>query len=75
MVGSASRKEGGAHAIYHGGARTLSDYVYAQYIAKQLYPDAFKNVDPAKNIADYYNNWLPIKADGVFVLPYEANGQ
>lgn len=68
-------KEGGVHAIYHGGARTLSDYVYAQYIAKQLYPDAFKNVDPAKNIADYYNNWLPIKADGVFVLPYETNGQ
>ncbi|MCF1464353.1 ABC transporter substrate-binding protein [Agrobacterium vitis] len=68
-------KDGGVHAIYHGGARTLSDYVYAQYIAKQLYPDAFKNVDPAKNIADYYNNWLPIKADGVFVLPYEANGQ
>lgn len=68
-------QNGGVHAIYHGGARTLSDFVYAQYIAKQLYPDAFKDVDPAKNIADYYAKWLPIKADGVFVLPYQAAGQ
>ena len=35
-------------------------------------PDAFKDVDPAKNIADYYAKWLPIKAEGVFVLPYQA---
>lgn len=68
-------QHGGVHAIYHGGARTLSDYVYAQYIAKQLYPEAFKDVDPAGNIRSYYDTWLPIKADGVFVLPYEAAGQ
>lgn len=68
-------QHGGVHAIYHGGARTLSDYVYAQYIAKQLYPEAFKDVDPAENIRRYYEEWLPIKADGVFVLPYAADGQ
>ncbi len=63
------------HAIYHGGARTLSDYVYAQYIAKQLYPEAFKDIDPAAEIRRYYDTWMPIKADGVFVLPYKALGQ
>lgn len=68
-------KNGTVHAIYHGGARTLSDYVYAQYIAKQLYPDAFKDVHPAKNIREYYKTWLPIEAEGVFVLPYQAAGQ
>ncbi len=68
-------KNADIYAIYHGGARTLSDYVYAQYIAKQLYPDAFKDVDPARNIRDYYEKWLPVKADGVFVLPYEAQAQ
>lgn len=65
-------QNGGVHAIYHGGARTLSDYVYAQYIAKQLYPEVFKDVHPARNIERYYDAWLPIKAEGVFVLPYEA---
>ncbi|WP_159952330.1 ABC transporter substrate-binding protein [Rhizobium sp. 18065] len=68
-------KAGNVHAIYHGGARTLSDYVYAQYIAKQLYPDAFVDIDPSSEIRDYYKTWLPIEADGVFVLPYQANGQ
>lgn len=68
-------QQGGVHAIYHGGARTLSDYVYAQYIAKQLYPEAFKDVYPARNIERYYDTWLPIKAEGVFVLPYVAAGQ
>ena len=68
-------QQGGVHAIYHGGARTLSDYVYAQYIAKQLYPEAFKDVHPARNIERYYDTWLPIKAEGVFVLPYVAAGQ
>ena len=63
-------KRGDVHAIYHGGARTLSDYVYAQYIAKQLYPAAFVDVDPAKNLRDYYDRWLPIAANGVFVQPY-----
>lgn len=68
-------KHGGVHAIYHGGARTLSDYVYAQYIAKQLYPKAFADVDPAANIRSYYETWLPIRAEGVFVLPYQATGK
>ncbi len=68
-------RNGGVHAIYHGGARTISDYVYAQYIAKQLYPDAFKDVDPAKNLEDFYRAWLPIEAKGVFVVPYKGVGQ
>lgn len=68
-------KNGDVHAIYHGGARTLSDYVFAQYIAKQLHPDAFKDVNPEQNLKDYYKAWLPIEADGTFVLSYQAVGQ
>lgn len=63
-------KTGEVHAIYHGGARTLSDFVFARYIAKILYPDAFQDVDPQAEVAAYYNDWLPIKADGVFVLKH-----
>ena len=61
---------GEVHAIYHGGARTLSDFVFARYIAKILYPEAFQDVDPQAEVAAYYNDWLPIKADGVFVLKH-----
>ena len=44
--------------------------MYAQYVAKQLYPDAFKDVNPQQNLRDFYDKWLPVKADGVFMLPY-----
>jgi iron complex transport system substrate-binding protein len=62
-------KTGNVHAIYHGGARTLSDFIYSRYIAKLVHPEAFQDVDPAAEIAAYYDSWLPIKADGVYVLP------
>lgn len=60
-------KSGNVHAIYHGGARTLSDFIYGRYIAKLLYPEAFADVDPAAEIQAYYDTWLPIAADGVYV--------
>ena len=55
------------YGIYHGGNRTLSDFVYARAIAKALYPDAFADVDPAAELADYYTTWMPITADGLFI--------
>ncbi|MDO4636808.1 MAG: ABC transporter substrate-binding protein [Lautropia sp.] len=61
------------HGIYAGGARTLSDYVYAQYFAKQLYPAAFRDVDPQQNLRDFYEKWLPVKAEGSFMLPYATD--
>ena len=55
------------YGIYHGGNRTLSDFVYARAIAKALYPDAFADVDPAAELADYYRTYMPVAADGTFV--------
>lgn len=65
-------KNGDVYAIYHGGARTLSDFVFVRYLAKVLYPDAFKDVDPMAELRAYYKTWLPIEADGVFVLRHGA---
>lgn len=58
---------GEMHAVYHGGTRTLYDYSFLQYIAKQLYPEAFSDVDPVANLEAYYAKYLPIKAEGVFM--------
>lgn len=68
-------RNGEVHAIYHGGTRTLSDYVYVQYLARILYPEAFSDVDPGKEISRFYEKWLPIKAEGVFVHQYHSAGQ
>ena len=42
-----------------------------RYIAKILHPEAFKDVDPDAEIRKFYDAWLPIKAQGVFVLRYQ----
>lgn len=63
------------HAVYHGGTRTLSDFVYVRYMAKVLHPQAFEDVDPNAEIRAFYKAWLPIAADGVFIQQYKAAGQ
>jgi ABC-type Fe3+-hydroxamate transport system substrate-binding protein len=63
-------KTNDVYAVYHGGTRTLSDYVYVQYIAKILYPEAFQDIDPMAELAGFYQQWLPIEAEGVFATRY-----
>ena len=44
-------------------------------MAKQIHPEAFADVDPQKNLRDFYEAWLPIKAEGVFMATYQAQPQ
>lgn len=61
-------KNGQVHAIEHGLCRTLFDYVSMQYIAKQLYPEAFKDVDPVASFKAYHEKYLPVPYAGVWML-------
>lgn len=61
-------ENGQVYAVYHGGARTLYDYTFLQYMAKAMYPDAFADVDPVANHKAYYAKYLPIEAEGTFML-------
>ena len=60
-------KTGEVHAIEHGLARTLFDYVAMQYIAKRLYPAAFADVDPVKSFAEYHAKYLPVPFSGTWM--------
>lgn len=59
-------KNGQVHAIYHGGARTLYDFAYLQYMGKILHPEAFRDVDPAANLQAFFRKYLPIRAEGAY---------
>lgn len=61
-------ENGQVHAIYHGGARTLYDFAYLQYIAKTLHPEAFADVDPMANLKAHYDAYLPVSPDGTFMV-------
>jgi hypothetical protein len=60
------------YALYHGGARTVYDFIFVQYLAKALYPSAFADVDPQHNLAQFYHKYLPIEAEGVFLQRWQG---
>lgn len=64
-------KNGEVHAIEHGLCRTLVDFVAMQYIAKRLYPDAFKDVDPEASLKAYHAKYLPVAYAGTWMLPFK----
>ena len=46
LAAAAGDKNQLLYALYHGGARTIYDFIFVQYLAKALYPAAFVDVDP-----------------------------
>ncbi|GAB5469974.1 MAG: ABC transporter substrate-binding protein [Rhodospirillales bacterium] len=60
-------KTGELHAIYHGGARTLYDYAFLQYVAKALHPEAFADIDPQANLDRFFATYMPIRFEGTYM--------
>lgn len=60
-------ENGAIHAIYHGGARTLYDFTFLQYLAKAMHPEAFADVDPLANLGAFFETYMPIRFDGTYM--------
>ncbi|MEM1383562.1 MAG: ABC transporter substrate-binding protein [Pseudomonadota bacterium] len=60
-------ESGNVHALYHGGARTLYDYAFLQYIAKALHPEAFADVDPQASLDRFFADYMPIPFEGTYM--------
>lgn len=60
-------KSGSVYALYHGGARTLYDFTFLQYIAKVLHPDLFEDVDPQANLDAFFAEFMPIRFNGTYM--------
>ncbi len=61
-------RNGQLFGVYQGASRTLSDFAMVQFIAKQLYPAAFGDVDPIANYLAYYAKYLPVTPKGTFAV-------
>lgn len=64
-------KNGKVYGVYHGGTRALSDFAYFRFIGKAIHPEAFADVDPQAELAQFYADWLPVEADGIFMIQAE----
>ncbi|WP_462381371.1 ABC transporter substrate-binding protein [Pseudomonas sp. Marseille-QA0892] len=56
------------YGVYQNASRTLSDFAMLQFIAKQLYPEQFADIDPVANYLDFYRKYLPVVPEGTFAI-------
>ena len=65
--GLAAIRQGELHAIEHGLCRALFDYTATYYLAKQVYPDQFADIDPVNELRRYHAQFLPVTFEGTWM--------
>lgn len=61
-------KNNHVYAFDHGLCRTLFDFTAIQFIAKQLYPAQFADIDPVAELRRYHERYLPVKYSGSWMV-------
>ena len=54
------------YGIYHGAARTILGAPMVRFIAKSMYPNLFKDINPEQEYLDFYKKYLPVTPTGTF---------
>jgi len=60
-------RNGQLFAVEHGLSRALFDYTATYFIAKQLYPDRFSDIDPVEELRRYHEQFLPVTFEGTWM--------
>ena len=63
----AAIREGQLHAVEHGLCRALFDYTAMYYLAKQIYPAQFADIDPMEELRRYHEAFLPVSLTGTWM--------
>lgn len=56
------------YGAYMGATRNLADASMVQFLAKIMYPDLFKELDPVKTYVDFHKKYLPVVPQGTFII-------
>ncbi|AJA47331.1 ABC-type Fe3+-hydroxamate transport system, periplasmic component [Clostridium pasteurianum DSM 525 = ATCC 6013] len=59
-------KNGRLYGFHFNYAKYPFDFAMIEYIAKQLWPEQFKDVDPEADLKQFFSEYMPIKYSGVF---------
>ena len=60
-------RHGQLFAVEHGLSRSLYDYAAMYFLAKQIFPDRFTDIDPAAELRSYYETYLPVTLEGTWM--------
>ena len=55
-------------ALYHDLSRHIFDFAGAQFLAKEIQPEIFADMDPEANLAAFFERFMPVDLDGVWTL-------
>ena len=66
----AAVKNKNVHGIFHN---TISPTIFSgvQALAKDCYPDLFRDVEPDKNLREFYDRFMPVALDGTWSCAIE----
>ena len=59
------------YAIHHGIGREVFDFAATEFIAKSLYPEEFKDLDPLGDLKEYYEKFLPYDLEGTWMIKWK----
>lgn len=59
-------KKARVYTVEHSLIRSLTDWISLQYIAKQIYPEQFKDIDPEISLREFHERFLPVKYRGTW---------
>ncbi|TKX29225.1 iron ABC transporter substrate-binding protein [Campylobacter sp. MIT 12-5580] len=55
-------------AAYHRASTTMADIASVEFIAKMLYPQLFKDIDPNKTYEDFHTLFMPFMPEGTYYI-------
>lgn len=65
-------QNGRLSAVYHDLSRHIFDFAGTQFIAKQIHPELFEDVDPVANLENFFEMYMPVELDGVWLISLDG---
>lgn len=65
-------KNNNVYVINHGLSREVWDFASVMFLAKMIFPEEFKDLDPYKELDTFYKTFLPFKLHGCWYLEPKA---
>lgn len=58
--------------LYHDLSRHIFDFAGTQMLAKLCQPELFADVDPEENLRTFFEKYMPVELEGVWMVSLEA---
>jgi iron complex transport system substrate-binding protein len=61
-------KNNNLSAVYHDLSRHVFDFAGVEFLAKKIQPTLFKDLDPMKDLKEFFSLYMPFELNGCFMI-------